>query len=87
MSKTAMQQAIELLEQKKGLLQDLEDTGVLHKNEYIHKANEISSIQITFSKLLPLEKQHIIDAYFAGYNYEGGRTEEQAEQYYKKTFH
>jgi hypothetical protein len=33
-----------------------------------------------------MEKEQIIDAYFAGYNYEGGRTKEKAEQYYNETF-
>ena len=33
-----------------------------------------------------LEKQQIIDSFFAGYNYEGGNTEEKAEQYYNQTY-
>ena len=33
-----------------------------------------------------LEKQQIIDAFFAGYNYDGGETEEKAEQYYNQTY-
>jgi hypothetical protein len=41
---------------------------------------------ILISSAKRIEKQQIIDTYFAGYNYEGGRTEEQAEQYYNETY-
>jgi hypothetical protein len=33
-----------------------------------------------------MEKQQIMDAFFAGYNYDGGETEENAEQYYNQTY-
>jgi hypothetical protein len=42
--------------------------------------------KLAFDQAKAIEKQQIIDAYFAGYNYEGGRTEEKAEQYYTETF-
>ncbi len=39
-----------------------------------------------FDQAIEIEKQQIIDAFFAGYNYEGGRTEGKAEQYYNQTY-
>ena len=37
-------------------------------------------------KALAMEKEQIIDAFFSGYNYEGGRLEEKSEQYYTETY-
>lgn len=33
-----------------------------------------------------LEKQQIVDGVYAGYNYDGARLEERAEQYYIETY-
>ena len=42
--------------------------------------------QDIIQQALAMEKEQIIDAFFGGYNYEGGQLEEKSEQYYTHTF-
>ena len=51
----------------------------------IQKLN-LHGYDFTIQRAKELEKQQIINAFFAGYNYEGGNTEEKAEQYYNQTY-
>jgi hypothetical protein len=39
-----------------------------------------------FEQAKAIEKEQIIDAFFGGYNYEGGRLEEKSEEYYTETY-
>jgi hypothetical protein len=41
---------------------------------------------LLFEQAKAMEKEQIIDAFFSGYNYEGGQLEEKSEQYYNETF-
>lgn len=63
---TAMQVAIKMLEDKRAALKEMDLLGVLLPNEYSHKSNEINSIQISLSKLLPKERCQIINAWVDG---------------------
>jgi hypothetical protein len=40
----------------------------------------------SYDQAKAMEKEQIIDAFFSGYNYEGGQLEEKSEQYYTHTF-
>ncbi len=59
---TAVRQVIDLLGQKQKHLKELNESGVLLSGEFVHKSNEISSIQILLSRFLETERQQIIDA-------------------------
>lgn len=59
--KTAIRQAIELLEQQRNSLKEMELLGVLLENEFAHKSNQINTIQIMLSKLIPTEQSQIIN--------------------------
>jgi hypothetical protein len=48
------------------------------------QTGKIDSFDINQAKAM--EKQQIIDAFFSGYNYEGGQLEQKSEQYYTHTF-
>ena len=61
MNKLVIKQAIELLEQQKKSLQEMDLLGVLLENELIYKTNQINSVQILLSKLLPVEEKQMID--------------------------
>ncbi len=61
MKKLVIKQAIELLEEQKKSLQKMDLLGVLLENELTHKSNQINSIQILLSKLLPIEEKQMID--------------------------
>ena len=60
--KTVIKQAIELLEQQRKSLQEMDLLGVLLENELTHKSNQINTIQLLLAKLLPIEEKQIIDA-------------------------
>jgi hypothetical protein len=62
MKQTAIRQVIDLLGQKQKHLKELNESGVLLSGEFVHKSNEISSIQILLSRFLAMERQQIIDA-------------------------
>jgi len=62
--KTAMQTAIQQLEKQREHLKELDSLGVLLRNEFTHKSNQISTIQLMLSRLLPDEKNQIVEAYF-----------------------
>jgi len=85
--KTALAQAIILLEEQRKSLQEMDLIGVLLENELAHKSNQINIIQILLAKLLPIEKQQIIDAAMLNHPMSKvGLTKEQAEQYYNQTY-
>ena len=54
--KTVIKQAIELLEQQRKALQEMDLLGVLLENELIHKSNQINSIQLLLAKLIPTSR-------------------------------
>jgi len=59
--KTLTKQVIEILEDQKKGLKEMDLLGVLLENEYNHKSNQLSSSQIRLSNLREIEKQQIID--------------------------
>lgn len=59
--KTAIKQAIELLEQQRKSLQELDLDGLLLENELAHKSNQINSIQLLLAKLIPTEERQMIE--------------------------
>jgi hypothetical protein len=64
-------------------------TAVQWLQEAISKklSSEISPYFLDlFQQAKAMEKDQIIDAFFSGYNYEGGQLEEKSEQYYTHTF-
>jgi hypothetical protein len=61
MKKTAIKQAIELLEKQRDSLQELNSSGVLLKNELNHKSNQINTTQLLLYRLLYVEKKQMID--------------------------
>ncbi len=67
MAHTPMENAIMLLEKKREELKEMDLSEILLEDEFVHKSNEISSIQIMLSSLLPQERQMVIDAYNQGY--------------------
>jgi hypothetical protein len=86
MKKTAIRQVIDLLGQKQKHLKELNESGVLLSGEFVHKSNEISSIQILLSRFLEMERQQIIDAHKDNaVMYEMDATA-LAEHYYTQTF-
>jgi hypothetical protein len=54
-----------------------------HHTEILISTTEFESL---IQHALAMERQQIIDAFFSGYNYEGGQLEEKSEQYYNETF-
>jgi hypothetical protein len=46
----------------------------------------INLMPYDFEQAKEMEKTQIIDAFFGGYNYEGGQLEEKSEDYYSKTY-
>lgn len=71
-NKTALMQLIEILKNK-------EELSVLHKEAY-------KSISYEVRKLLPIEKQHIEDAFLDGFETDLFEIDKTAEQYYSQTF-
>lgn len=63
---TAIREAINILEKQRDYLKEMDLLGVLLENEFIHKSNQINTIQLVLSRLLEKEKQQIIDAYEQG---------------------
>ena len=59
--KTVIKQAIELLEQQRKALQEMDLLVVLLENEFAHKSNQINTIQMTLAKLIPSEEKQMID--------------------------
>ncbi len=59
--KTVIRQAIDLLEQQRKSLQEMDLLGVLLENELAHKSNQINTIQILLSKLIPAEEKQMVD--------------------------
>jgi predicted transposase YdaD len=83
--KLVIKQAIQMLEQQRKNLQEMDLLGVLLENELIHKSNQISSMQILLSKLIPLEEEQIKQAYGDGLN--AHRTDFcNRDEYFVKTF-
>ncbi len=99
MQKLIIKQAIELLEQQRNSLQEMDLLGVLLENELTHKSNQINSIQLLLSKLLPVEEKQMIDFHIevmkVGLIKEGDKNwsdsyepkiREVAENYFRQTF-
>jgi hypothetical protein len=93
--KTVIKQAIELLEQQRKALQEMD----LLENELTHKSNQINTIQLLLAKLIPTEEKQMIDFHIEvmkiGLIEEGDRKwsdnylpkiKETAEKYYGQTF-
>jgi hypothetical protein len=59
--KTLTKQVIEILEDQKKGLKEMDLLGVLLENEYVHKSNQLSSSQIRLSNLREIEKRQMID--------------------------
>ena len=59
--KTLVNQIIEIFEDQKKFLTELNLTGVLLENEYIHKTNQLNSLQTIVANLREVEKQQMID--------------------------
>ena len=68
MQNLVIKQAIELLEQQRKSLQEMDLLGVLLQNELTHKSNQINTIQLLLAKLIPLEEEQIKQAYGDGLN-------------------
>ncbi len=68
MQKLVIKQAIELLEQQRKALKEMDLLGVLLENEFVHKSNQINTIQLLLAKLIPLEEEQIKQAYGDGLN-------------------
>jgi len=83
-TKTAIMEAISILENHRGYLRELDSSGFLLKNVFTHKSNQINTIQILLSNLLPKEKQQIIDARIN--NDSSIRNAEEAETYYNEKY-
>lgn len=66
-NKTALTELIERLEGQKKALKEMDLLGVLLDNEFIHKSNQITTIQLIISQYKGKEKQQIVDAYNQGY--------------------
>jgi hypothetical protein len=64
--KTAISQAIELLEKQREALKEMDLLGLLLENEFAHKSNQINSSQIVISQLHEVFEQQITDAYDDG---------------------
>ena len=97
--KTVIKQAIELLEQQRKALQEMDLLGVLLENELTHKSNQINTIQLLLAKLIPTEEKQMIDFHIdvmkIGLIEEGDKKwsdgylpkiKETAEKYYSQTF-
>ena len=83
--KTVIKQAIELLEQQRKILQEMDLLGVLLENELTHKSNQINTIQLLLAKLIPTFEEQIKDAYGDGLN--AHRNDFcNRDEYYAKTF-
>lgn len=77
--KTAINDAINTLIKQKEYLKEMDLLGVLLENEFIHKSNQINTMQLILENLLEKEKKQIIDAlHYFGI--------EKAEQYYNSIF-
>ena len=98
-NKTVIQQAIELLEQQRKVLQEMDLLGVISENELVHKSNQISTIQLLLAKLIPTEEKQMIDFHIGvmkiGLIEEGDKKwtdsylpkiKETAEKYYTQTY-
>ena len=59
--KTLVNQIIEILEEQKKSLTEMYILGGLLKNEYIHKLNQLNSLQTIVTNLREVEKQQMID--------------------------
>lgn len=59
--KTLVNQIIEILEEKKKILIEMDLSGVLLKNEYIHQLNQLNSLQSIVANLREVEKQQMIN--------------------------
>ena len=83
--KLVIKLAIELLEQQRKSLQEMDLLGVLLTNELIHKSNQISTIQLLLAKLIPSEEEQIKQAYGDGLNaYRNNFCDR--DEYYNRTF-
>lgn len=83
--KTAIQEALEKLSKQKEYLFEMDLLGVLMDGEFIHKSNQITTIQQVLSNLLEKEKQQIMEAYDSALGL-GDREEQSSGQYYSETF-
>jgi len=68
--KSIIKQAIEILEQQRNALKEMDLLGVLLDNEFAHESNQINTIQLTLSKLLIKEEQQIKKAFNDGVSFE-----------------
>ena len=84
--KTVIKQAIELLEQQRKALQEMDLLGVLLENEFAHKSNQINTIQLSLAKLIPIFEEQIQNAHLAGQNSSEEIDGENELEYYKNTF-
>jgi hypothetical protein len=75
------QTAVEWLIEKIQLTDTIIDNG---ESSYVILFPNLKLKDIEQAKAM--EKEQIIDAFFSGYNYEGGQLEEKSDQYYTETF-
>jgi uncharacterized caspase-like protein len=57
---------------------------LVNELEEYHVFHDIKNTA-AFQQAKAMEKEQIVDGVFAGYNYDGARLEEHAEQYYTET--
>jgi hypothetical protein len=91
--KSVIKQAIEILEQQRKALKEMDLLGVLLDNEFFHKSNQINTIQLTLSKLLPIEEQQIKKAFNDGCSFEKNtwrysceENDRKLKEYFEKPF-
>ena len=85
--KTVIKQAIELLEQQRKALQEMDLLGVLLENEFAHKSNQINAIQLSLAKLIPVFEEQIKNAAKSGMlGFSVDEMEKFGEVYYNETF-
>ena len=90
MKNTVIKEAIQLLEQQKKSLQEMDLLGVLMESELAHKSSQIDTIKLLLAKLIPIEQEQISFALEAGMclNNSSNRyvSDIESEKYYSQTF-
>jgi hypothetical protein len=91
--KSVIKQAIENLEQQRKSLKEMDLLGVLLDNEFAHKSNQINTIQLMLSNLLPIEEQQIKKAFNDGcsferntYRYSVEENDRKIKEYFERLF-
>jgi len=91
--KSVIKQAIELLEQQRKALKEMDLLGVLLESEFAHKSNQINTIQLTLLKFLPIEEEQIKKAFNDGVSFERNtwrysceENDRKIKEYFEKLF-